>query len=278
MDISKPLYRIVVAALVLSFLFSVYAILVDFVDRVETRKELTSLVEDYISKKESLPVVLPSVEETSDESIDSDGLQHTEDKTCIKVDWSALAAVNEDIIGWLSISESSINYPVVQGEDNNEYLSTSFHGRKSKYGSIFMDFRNTADADNFIVMYGHNMGNSEKEMFSELQAIANSSDLERFSVKFYEPERTREFRIFATRMVTLNSTETVNEVYCFNENSDEYYENIIGRILSHADRTTDIETGGQVLILSTCKKPGNKYDRVIVYCVEVVTGEAVRSE
>ena len=62
----------------------------------------------------------------------------------IDVDWEALKAVNDDIIGWIYVPGTVINYPVYQGESNDSYLRTNALGEYSVGGQVFLDYENTA--------------------------------------------------------------------------------------------------------------------------------------
>ena len=75
-----------------------------------------------------------------------------------KPSFEELLSINEDVIGWISIEGTNIDYPILHGEDNNEYINKNVYGDFSLPGSIFLDFRNTADfKDNYSIVYGHNM-------------------------------------------------------------------------------------------------------------------------
>lgn len=69
-----------------------------------------------------------------------------------------MQSFNSDIIGWLTINDTTIDYPIVQGKTNETYINTSVFGEFSLTGSIFLDFRNKADfTDTLSIIYGHNM-------------------------------------------------------------------------------------------------------------------------
>ncbi|MBQ3100087.1 MAG: class B sortase, partial [Clostridia bacterium] len=81
----------------------------------------------------------------------------------------ALQQINPDICGWINIpGTQNINYPIVQGTDNDYYLTREFKGGYLAAGSIFLDYRCDRDfnANHNTVIYGHNMQNGL--MFSEL--------------------------------------------------------------------------------------------------------------
>ena len=84
-----------------------------------------------------------------------------------EVDFAALREVNPDIVAWIYIEGTEINYPVVQGEDNSYYLYHLFTGEWNGAGCVFLDFQNDAGfADRHSILYGHHMKNGT--MFSTL--------------------------------------------------------------------------------------------------------------
>lgn len=69
-----------------------------------------------------------------------------------------LQKINPDVIGWITIDDTPVDYPLVQGNDNSKYINTSPEGKFSLTGSIFMDYRNDASFKDFnTIIYGHNM-------------------------------------------------------------------------------------------------------------------------
>lgn len=81
-----------------------------------------------------------------------------------KEEWDKMP---DEAIAWLTIYDSHINYPIVQGEDNDEYLNKDAHGNFALVGSIFLDFRNDPGwKDDYNLLYGHHM--SSNVMFGSL--------------------------------------------------------------------------------------------------------------
>ncbi len=69
-----------------------------------------------------------------------------------------LSDLNEDICAWLTIDDTHIDYPVVQGEDNAEYLNKDVEGNYSLTGSLFLDYRNQNNFKDFYsLIYGHSL-------------------------------------------------------------------------------------------------------------------------
>lgn len=83
------------------------------------------------------------------------------------VDFDALKKINPDIVGWIRFENMDISYPIVQGSDNDYYLTHSFDKQEIKCGSIFVEAENAGDfSDDNTFIYGHNM--KDKSMFAKL--------------------------------------------------------------------------------------------------------------
>ena len=91
-----------------------------------------------------------------------------------------LQAINPDVFGWINIYGTNIDYPLLQGEDNEKYLSTNPEGEYAISGSIFLDHRNKKDFSDFNnIIYGHSM--SHNAMFGDVKDFADK--------KFYDEHK-----------------------------------------------------------------------------------------
>lgn len=95
----------------------------------------------------------------------------------VTVDWDALRAVNPDTVGWVYVPNSRINYPIVQGQDNEHYLTYDFDGDQgwlAEYGSVFLDARNKGDwSDQLSFVYGHHM--NDGSMFADIAGFVDQA-------------------------------------------------------------------------------------------------------
>jgi len=74
------------------------------------------------------------------------------------IDLEALREVNPDVLGWIHIPDTVISYPLMAGDDNQEYLNRTWDRKASKFGSIFLEYRSSHDLRDFnTIIYGHNM-------------------------------------------------------------------------------------------------------------------------
>lgn len=85
-----------------------------------------------------------------------------------------LLAINEDVCGWITLDNTNIDFPVLQGETNMTYINTDVYGNFALAGSIFLDSRNDRNFhDPYSVLYGHHMANSN--MFGDLDLYKDAT-------------------------------------------------------------------------------------------------------
>ena len=100
-------------------------------------------------------------DDTTDGQEQADASDEPKQLPDILPEYEEIYAENEDLVGWLQIEDTVINYPVLQSdseEDSQFYLTHSFAKKKDKNGSLFMDYRNNfVDRDTNLIIYGHNM-------------------------------------------------------------------------------------------------------------------------
>lgn len=118
-------------------------------------------------------------------------------KAPIGVDFDLLLDINSDVVGWIYLSGSKISFPVVQGEDNSEYLYRLINGDYNGAGTPFLDYRNSSDfTDPNTIIYGHNMNNGS--MFADIHKYV---DQEFFGdhpvIWLLTPERDYRIEVFA---------------------------------------------------------------------------------
>ena len=88
--------------------------------------------------------------------------------------FAELRRINSEVIAWLTVDGTPIDYPVTQGSDNLKYLDMNARGEYTLSGSIFLDSRNSPTFDDFnSIFYGHQM--EKKKMFGALSDFAEET-------------------------------------------------------------------------------------------------------
>jgi len=110
------------------------------------------------------------------------------------IDWVALRHLNPNIVGWIVVDGTGIDYPIVRGADNDWYLHHTVTGERNASGAIFMDHRNDAGFfDPHTLIFGHDMRNGS--MFAGLHSFTG----ERFRI--YTHNGVLEYAVFSRRIV-----------------------------------------------------------------------------
>ena len=122
------------------------------------------------------------------------------------MDLPALQQVNSDVIGWIAIPGTEISYPLVQGTDNDYYLTHTWNQNSSAVGAIFMDCRCSADFSGFnTIVYGHRMNNGS--MFAALKHYKKHDFLQAHpQVYVTNASGTHAYSIYAAYEAALDGT------------------------------------------------------------------------
>lgn len=124
----------------------------------------------------------------------------------ITVDFKALQKENPDIVGWIYCEGTPINYPVLQGKDNGEYLHNDYTGAYNIDGSIFVDADNTPGfVDSNSIIYGHHMNSGA--MFACLEKWADQEFYEEHPVIWLlTPKQDYKVVLFSGHHVSAHSS------------------------------------------------------------------------
>lgn len=167
----------------------------------------------------------------------------------IAVNFDGLNQVNEDIVAWLHIPNSTISYPVLQGEDNQGYLDTTYDGRYSVIGSIFMDYRISGDfTDRNTIIYGHNV--SSGAMFGSLSSYRVASYAAQHPYFFVlTPEGYLRYEVCYAIVTT--ATSDVYNLDFTQEGSFQSHLDMLANIALY-DMGVSVTHQDQLVTLSTC--------------------------
>ncbi|MBQ2944567.1 MAG: class B sortase [Ruminococcus sp.] len=194
--------------------------------------------------------------------------------------WKGLKEINEEIVGWIKLDGTNIDYPVLfHKEDNADsqfYIYRNYKKQYSDYGSIFVDYRCTEGAQSrHLILHGHNMS-SDKAMFDRLLNYARYKGWTQGNVSYYKehpvvkfdtPEQDAEWIIFAAIKVNVsNSNKTIFNYLQTEFANDAQYMNFIYNIKerSYLDIDVPINEDDRLLTLSTCSYESQNTRTVIV--------------
>lgn len=180
------------------------------------------------------------------------------------LDMSLLSQLNGDFRGWLYIPLLEISYPIVQGADNDFYLTHSFMGEELKTGCIFMDCGASADwSDRNTFVFGHNT--RDGSMFGTLKRLKKEEGLCEQNPWFYI---YTEDTVYTYRIFSYYVTSATGDRYMTFQ-TDESYDAYVNWAVEHSEYDADIspEGRGNLVSLSTCYGRSGTSRRLLVHGV-----------
>lgn len=170
-----------------------------------------------------------------------------------------LQAINPDVIGWLTIDGTKIDYPLVQGEDNDVYVNTSVLGEFSLTGAIFLDSRNDPSfSDTLSIVYGHNM--IDNEMFGGLELFKDPDYMdEHLTGTLYYNNEYYQLLIFSC----FEGDGYDVSIYRPSLQPEEYGDWLTYILEKTIARTQQLPDSGPILLMSTCTE-GATDERTLV--------------
>lgn len=215
--------------------------------------EATPVPQDTAAPTPAAQIATPAPEEILAEEID--GIAEPGDVLPEKKEFTEAKALNPDVIGWITVPDTVIDYPVVRCGDNEYYLTHNVEKGKSKHGAIFMDYRNAdSEQQRHIVIYGHNMKNGT--MFHDLNNYKQQSffDQNRIITFDWNGQETK-WEVYAAYVVQ-SDVYYIHTRFISAQNFSEYMNELIKIAreskYSVVDERVSIKTSDQVLTLSTC--------------------------
>ena len=169
----------------------------------------------------------------------------------IDVDINKLKEKNSDTVGWINVNNTNINYPYVQGKDNNYYLDHSFNKKYNEAGWVFLDYRNDKNLSNKNnILYAHSR--LDKTMFGSLSKTLKSNwynNKDNHIIRLSTETENTMWQIFSVYKIP-------EETYYIttNFNSDNDYQKFLNTIKERSihNFSTNLTTDDKILTLSTC--------------------------
>ena len=169
-------------------------------------------------------------------------------------DFEALAAINSDVVAWIKLEDSTIDYPVVQGKDNSYYLEHLFDGTVKHNGTVFVDCKNTPGfVDRNTAMYAHHM--RDGSMFADLEKFLDADWREsHLYFRLYTPDA--EYKIYPFAGLKFKGSEAQIQM-TFEDSMAflEYVDELKSKSLFESD--IRISASDQIVTLSTCTYGNN---------------------
>ncbi len=182
------------------------------------------------------------------------------------VNLNKLYKINNDIVGWLKIENTNINYPVMQTKDRPDYyLRKNFYKEYSVFGTPYIDENCDIENGNNLIIYGHHINGNK--MFGELENYKNEEYYNKHKfIKFYTLNEKAEYEIISVFKTTVYNDKGFKYYQYYNLEDEREFETFINKCkeLSLYDTQKIAKYGDKLLTLSTCEYSQNNGRLVVV--------------
>ena len=243
----------------ITLLISIFNIIKWKIDSNKTNYEITNIQENInveeIQDTENTEIIEPIIE-VPKENPYWDYIN----MNMINVDFNSLKRTNPDVVGWLKVNGTNINYPFVQSSDNDYYLTHSFNKSYNGAGWVFLDYRNNGTNNKNTIIYAH--GRSDKTMFGTLKNVLNNgwlNNTNNYVIKISTETENSLWQIFSVYRIP-----TTSDYLQTNFNDETEYQNFLDMIKDRSNHNfdTNVASTDNILTLSTCY---NNSDKMVVH-------------
>lgn len=203
-----------------------------------------------------------------------------------KVDWAKLKDINKEIVGWIQINDTGIDYPVLYHEGDSRssqyYLYRDYRGNPDDWGSVFIDYRSTESTKSKnVIMHGHHM--NDGTMFAGMLKYGRYSiDMDFYkkapTITFNTPEENATYKIISVfKTNTLSSHgEFFNYMIGSFQNDKDFMNYVYNvRVRSMVNCPVDVNEDDSLITLSTCSYEYTDF-RTVIVARKVRNGESAK--
>lgn len=216
------------------FIYAAHGLISTWLDYSSNNRLVSDLQETFYDAAENEEAVAQA---------DNDGAPR------VRSGFDRLLEENEELVGWLTIDGTQIDYPILKADNNEEYLRHDFYKNWNILGSIFMDFRNDVTSfDKNTIVYGHRT--KDGSMFEGLTKFQDK--------EFFDTHQTFTFDTLyesyeAEVFAVYNTTTDFNYIQTEFASEDDYGQ-LLSRMREESMFDTNVEVGTEdhILTLSTC--------------------------
>ena len=205
----------------------------------------------------------PTVEEYDDEPSQT-STEPVKDKYALQSSFDYLISQNSDTVGWITVKNTMIDYPVVQASDNDYYLKHDFYKNKTSVGWIFMDYRdNPKELSDNTILYGHKLKSGL--MFGTLtNALSKSwyTNKDNQIITFNTANREMKWKIISIYRTDYTTDYLITD-FDSEDKFNDWIKLITGRSIYNFNE--EVKYGDKILTLSTCVGVSSANQRMAIH-------------
>ena len=229
---------------------------------------LTNILDDYdyIEETPESDIEYIDTEENEEDNTTTPPIESNPSSYYTKYNqiFEELSSINNETIGWLTVNNTKVNYPVVQHTDNDYYLKKDFNKKNNSFGWIYMDYRNNIyNLSNNTIIMGHNLKNGM--MFGTLRYATNESwykNPENQIITFNSKVKNMKWKIFSIYKIPVT-----NDYLYANFGDLDEFKTFLDTLQSRSihDFGVELKKEDHILTLTTCGKTSAQ--RLVIHAV-----------
>lgn len=253
------IFTLVIITFIVILIISIFNIVKWKMDSNKTNDEITNIQEN-VDVEEVQDAENTEIIEQAEELPKENPYWDYINMNMINVNLSDLKKTNSDVIGWLKVNGTNINYPFVQGSDNKYYLAHSFNKSYNGAGWVFLDYRNNGTNNKNTIIYAHSR--TDKTLFGTLRKVLNNGWLNNTNnhvIKISTEKENSLWQVFSVYHIPTTSDYLKTDF-----SDDTAYQNFLDMIKNRSSYNfnTNVTSADNILTLSTCY---SKSDKMVVH-------------
>lgn len=253
------IFILIVIIFIITLTISVLNIVKWKIDSNKTNDEITN-IQKNVAVKEVQDTENTEIIEQSEKIPEGNPYWDYVNMNMINVNFSDLKKINPEVVGWLKVNGTNINYPFVQSSDNKYYLTHSFNKYYNAAGWVFLDYRNNSTNNKNTIIYAH--GRTDKTMFGTLRKVLNNgwlNNTNNYVIKISTEKENSLWQVFSVYHIPTTSDYLQTDF-----NDDTTYQKFLDMIKNRSNYNfnTNITSNDNILTLSTCY---NNSDKMVVH-------------
>lgn len=191
-----------------------------------------------------------------------------------KLGFEEISLINPDTVAWLTVEGTNIDYPVMYGSNNMDYINRDFYGKSSLTGSIYLNSDNSPDfSQPYNLIYGHHMDNGA--MFGDIDKFASEEYLKSHTLGILmTPTGNYDLYIFACMQ-----TDAYNDTIYFKDTENE---KAYGELFEHISKNSLVyipqeNIPQKIIAMSTCAETGT-FGRTVIFAKAISRTDTISKE
>ena len=249
---NKNISKVLTVLIVISTLVFIHSVYYEF----KEVKQVNDSVNEAIDIRNDYTINI-----SANNSSNNIGISNPNNSTNYSKVFEKLSEINSDTVGWITVNNTKIDYPVVKTTNNDYYLNHDFNKKQNSKGWIFMDSRNNSTSlDDNTIIYGHNIVSSGI-MYADIVKLFSKSFYDNNDnnyISFNTKNNNMKWKIFSVYK-TDDNTDYLKNNFKTNEDFNTFIKSLKKQSEIEFNTNIKVDDNTKIITLSTCQSNNSRY-------------------